>query len=120
MAGWFGAPVLVLETVGRRSGKLRATPVLYVRRGDDLVVLAANAGSDSAPAWWLNLQAHPEVSVDLPSGSLEVRGRAAKGEERSRLWSRWCEVDARLGEYAPLRSGETAVVVLEPLQTTNG
>ena len=54
---WFaGAPVMVLETVGRRSGHKRATPVLYLRAGDALIVLAANAGADRTPAWWLNLR----------------------------------------------------------------
>jgi len=54
---WFaGAPVMVLETVGRRSGHKRATPVLYLRAGDALIVLAANTGADRTPAWWLNLR----------------------------------------------------------------
>jgi hypothetical protein len=64
--------------------------------------------------WWLNLQAHPEASVDLADGRRKVRGRAAEGEERSRLWARWREVNANLDAYASLRSAETAVVILEP------
>src|SRR4051812_31079411 len=61
---WFaGAPVMVLEVVGRRSGELRATPVLYLRDGDDLVVVPSNAGSHTTPAWWLNLRAAGEATA---------------------------------------------------------
>lgn len=58
---WSGVPVLVLITVGRKSGRRRETPVVYMRDGDDLVVLPAAAGSDRTPAWWLNLQADPHA-----------------------------------------------------------
>jgi hypothetical protein len=64
-------------------------------------------------AWWLNLQAHPDASVDLVGGSRPVRARVAKGDERSRLWDRWREIDAELDAYAALRSSETAVVIFE-------
>jgi hypothetical protein len=57
---WFGAAVLVLETVGRRTGKPRATPVVYLPDGENLVVVAANGGADGPPAWWLNLRAAGE------------------------------------------------------------
>ena len=62
----------------------------------------------------LNLQAHPIASVDLADGRRAVKGRAAEGEERSRLRARWKDIDTNLDGYAALRSGETAVVVLEP------
>jgi len=62
---------------------------------------------------WLNLQAHPDASVDLVDGPRLVRARAAKGDERSRLWGSWREIDAKLDAYAALRSSETAVVILE-------
>jgi deazaflavin-dependent oxidoreductase (nitroreductase family) len=73
-----------------------------------------NGWADGEPAWWLNLQAHPDVSVDLADGRRPVRARAAEGDERSRLWARWRDIDPRLDAYAALRSTETAVVVLEP------
>lgn len=67
------------------------------------------------PAWWLNLQAHPEAVVELAGGvRREVLGRAAAGEERERLWQRWAEIDRNLEGYAARRPQETAVVVLEP------
>jgi len=86
----------------------------YLEDGPNLVTMAMNGWADPEPAWWLNLQAHPDAIVDVAQGRRHVRGRAAVGEERSRLWSRWSEIDDKLDAYAALRSGETAVVILEP------
>ena len=85
----------------------------YVEDGPNLVTMAMNGWADGEPAWWLNLQAHPVASVSLADGRRTVKGRAAEGEERSRLWARWREIDPKLDGYAALRSGETAVVILE-------
>jgi F420H(2)-dependent quinone reductase len=79
-----------------------------------VVMLAMNGWADGEPAWWLNLQAHPDTSVELVGETRPVRARAAQGEERSRLWARWREIDKQLDAYAAMRSSETAVVVLEP------
>jgi deazaflavin-dependent oxidoreductase (nitroreductase family) len=88
--------------------------------GSNLVTLAMNGWGDGEPGWWLNLQAHPAARVDLPDGPCMVTARAAEGEERSRLWARWREIDTNLDDYAALRSTETAVVVLEPRATPAG
>lgn len=69
------------------------------------------------PAWWLNLQANPDVQVDVADGPRLVTGRAALGEERERLWTRWGEIDKNLDAYAERRPTGTAVVVFEPRQT---
>ncbi|HSJ83466.1 MAG TPA: nitroreductase/quinone reductase family protein [Acidimicrobiia bacterium] len=103
-----------LTTIGRRSGQERSAILGYFEDGPNLVAMAMNGWADPDPAWWLNLQAHPRATVDLAEGRRQVRGRAAEGEERSRLWSRWREIDESLDAYAALRSGETAVVILEP------
>jgi len=76
-----------LTTVGRRTGKERSVIVGYFYDGPNLVTMAMNGWSDGEPAWWLNLQAHPEARVDVAGGGYPVRGRAARGEERSRLWA---------------------------------
>jgi hypothetical protein len=73
-----------------------------------------NGWGDDEPGWWLNLQAHPEVRADLADGPRLVRARAARGEERERLWDRWRQIDKDLDAYATRRSMETAVVILEP------
>jgi deazaflavin-dependent oxidoreductase (nitroreductase family) len=104
-----------LTTIGRRSGKERSVILGYFEDGPNLVTLAMNGWSDGEPLWWLNLQAHPEAKVDVSGGGYPVRGRAAEGEERTLLWTRWQEIDKNLDGYAALRSTETAVVLLEPM-----
>ena len=111
--GKWGA--LRLTTTGRRSGQARSVIIGYFEDGDNLVSMAMNGGAAPDPAWWLNLQAHPDAVVDLPGGvRREVLGRAAVGDERERLWQRWRELDRNLDAYAARRPKETAVVVLEP------
>ena len=103
-----------LTTIGRRSGQERSVILGYYDDGPNLVTMAMNGWDTAEPAWWLNLQAHPEVTVDLGRDKLRVTGRAAAGDERERLWERWRELDKNLDAYASLRAGETAVVVFEP------
>lgn len=103
-----------LTTIGRRTGSEHAVIVGYFEDGANLVTLAMNGWGKGEPAWWLNLQAHPDAHADLPGGPRLVRGRAARGEERERLWNRWREIDKDLDAYAARRPGETAVVILEP------
>ncbi len=86
----------------------------YFEDGPNLVTLAMNGWAEAEPAWWLNLQAHPKVTVNVGRGPVAVIGRAAEGEERERLWNRWREIDKNLDAYAARRPTETAVVVLEP------
>ena len=101
---------LRLHTVGRRSGRPRIAILGYQVDGQNLVTLAMNGWMEPEPGWWLNLQAHPDVTVELKDGRRAVRGRVAVGEERSRLWALFPEAD----QYAWRRPTETAVVVLEP------
>ena len=109
-----------LTTTGRRTGQERSVILGYFDDGPNLVTMAMNGWADAEPAWWLNLQAHPEAIVNLAGGGHRVIGRAAEGEERSRLWARWREIDTNLDGYAALRSAETAVVILEPSPDTHG
>ena len=103
-----------LTTIGRRTGRRRAVIVGYFDDGPNLVTLAMNGWGHGEPAWWLNLQAHPNVTVELVDGSRRVRARAAQGEEREQLWARWRYIDENLDAYAARRGMETSVVVLEP------
>ena len=103
-----------LTTIGRRTGQERSVMVGYFEDGPNLVTMAMNGWGEGEPAWWLNLQAHPDVRVELADGPRLVTGRAAAGEERDRLWSTWREIDRNLDDYASRRSTETAVVILEP------
>ena len=111
--GKWGA--LRLTTTGRRSGEPRSVIVGYLDDGPNLISLAMNGWGAGEPAWWLNLQAHPEAIVELGRGiRREVLGRAAVGPEREQLWQRFRDIDGNLDGYAARRSRETAVVVLEP------
>jgi len=113
--GRFG--MMRLATVGRRSGKPRMVIVGYYEDGPNLVTLAMNGWADAEPAWWLNLQASPDTTVDLADGPRVVRARAATADERERLWVKfdnypgWGE---DLDGLAARRSMQTTVVILEP------
>lgn len=113
--GW---GTLRLTTIGRRTGRERSVIIGYLEDGPNLIGLAMNGWADAEPAWWLNLQAHRDAVVVLRDGPRLVRGRAAVGEERTRLWARWREAGADLDGLAALRATETAVVVLEPRTPT--
>jgi deazaflavin-dependent oxidoreductase (nitroreductase family) len=113
--GW-GA--LRLTTTGRRSGRARPVVVGYVEDGANLITMAMNGWGAAEPAWWLNLQAHPDAIAQTRDGTRKVHARRAQGGERERLWSRWGEIDKNLDVYAARRPTETAVVVLEPRDTT--
>jgi F420H(2)-dependent quinone reductase len=103
-----------VTTIGRRTGREHSVMVGYFEDGPNLVTMAMNGWGDAEPQWWLNVQAHPDVRVNLRDGPRLVTARAAQGEERERLWARWQELDKNLDAYAALRSRETAVVVFEP------
>jgi deazaflavin-dependent oxidoreductase (nitroreductase family) len=113
--GRFGT--MRLKTIGRRSGQPRVAIVGYYEDGPDLVTLAMNGWADAEPAWWLNLQAQPDASVDMADGSRAVRARAAEGEERERLWARFSDFPGwgdDMDALAARRSTVRTVVVLEP------
>ena len=103
-----------LHTIGRRSGKEHAVILGYFEDGPNVVTMAMNGWGQAEPAWWLNLQAKPDTTIDLPNGSRAVRGHAAQGEEHDRLWDRWRHYDKNLDGYASLRLTETSVVIFEP------
>jgi deazaflavin-dependent oxidoreductase (nitroreductase family) len=103
-----------IHTIGRRSGEKRTAILGYFEDGPSLYTLAMNGWGDPEPAWWLNLQAHPDATLELPDKTLEVTARAATGDERTRLWSQIAQIDPNLDGYAARRSRETAVVVFAP------
>ena len=103
-----------LTTIGRRTGRARPVILGYFEDGPNLVTMAMNGWGDAEPAWWLNLQAHPDATAGAVDGPRQVTGRAAQGDERERLWARWRQIDKNLDAYAARRSMQTAVVVLEP------
>jgi deazaflavin-dependent oxidoreductase (nitroreductase family) len=111
---FMGADVLVLRTVGRRSGKRRQSPMFYLPHRGGYAVVASNAASKRVPAWWLNLQAQPEVEATVGNGWRAVRAREATAEERDELWPSFVEMYRGYDHYKEIASREMPVVVLEP------
>ncbi len=112
MARLAGIDMLLLTTTGRRSGEPRTTPLACFADGDDWIVVASNNGQDLDPAWWLNLEARPEASVQLGPERFAVRARRAEGEERARLWPWLVERNPAYARYARRTAREIPVVVL--------
>ena len=108
--------MLRLRTVGRKTGQERIAIVGYIEDGPNVIVPAMNGWADPEPAWWLNLQAHPDATLEMPNGPRKVTARAAVGAERARLWADFLALgsSAFTDASAALRSRETAIVVLEP------
>jgi deazaflavin-dependent oxidoreductase (nitroreductase family) len=108
------APVLLLTTVGRRSGRPRTAPVVYLADGERLLVIGSNAGHSKAPAWSLNLEANPIAEVELGHERRTVRARIAAGEERAELWRKVNEMYSGFDDYSARTTREIRLFVLEP------
>jgi deazaflavin-dependent oxidoreductase (nitroreductase family) len=107
-----GAPVLLLEHMGRRSGKRRTVPLIYTRVGDDLVILASGAGADHDPAWWRNLRTAPRTTVTIGRERRRVVAREAEGAERETLWDAAVAVYPDYETYRGRTTRRIPVVVL--------
>lgn len=105
---------LRLTATGRTSGEERSVILGYIEDGPNLVTLAMNGWAEGDPAWWLNLKAHPEATVETTGGTSLVRASEATGAERDRLWARMLEVFDEAERHAPHRATRTAIVVLAP------
>ncbi len=90
-----------LKTIGRRTGQERTAILGYFEDGPNLVTMAMNGWADPEPAWWLNLQAHPDTTVDLPDGPRAVHAHAANEDERPRLWAKWGPSTTRVSTPSP-------------------
>ncbi|HEX3518235.1 MAG TPA: nitroreductase family deazaflavin-dependent oxidoreductase [Solirubrobacteraceae bacterium] len=108
------APVLLLTSIGRRSGQPRTAPVLYLADGERVVVVGSNAGNERAPAWSYNLKANPDAEVQIGGEIRSIRARVAEGEERAELWRKMNEQYAGFDDYEERTSRDIAVFVLEP------
>ena len=109
-----GSPVLLLVTTGRKSGQRRTTVLLYLEDGGRHVIIASNGGTATHPAWWLNLQANPEATVEIGGRKIHVRATEARGEEKARLWQRLVRMYPSYEDYQKRTDREIPVILLEP------
>jgi len=107
------APILLLTTTGRRSGRPRTAPLLYVRDGEAVAVVASFGGNPTHPDWYLNLKAEPHATVEIGRERLQLMARTAEGDERARLWRRFLEIYPTYDAYQGKTSRPIPVVVLE-------
>lgn len=109
-----GGPVLLLTTAGRKSGVKHTVPLLYLRGGEDLVLVASNGGTASHPTWWLNLRENPSATVEVGREKRRVRAREASRAEKERLWPRLVEMYGGYEGYQEKTDREIPVVILHP------
>jgi F420H(2)-dependent quinone reductase len=107
-------PMLLLDHVGAKSGQLRTSPLVYTSDGNQLVLVASKGGHAKNPAWFHNLRANPDTTVQVGSERRQVRARVARPEERGRLWEMAVANYAGFDEYQQRADREIPLVVLEP------
>ena len=113
VAGPFsGAPLLLLTTTGAKSGVTRTTPLAYSADGDRLIIIASYAGGPRHPAWFLNLRANPEVTIELPNETFTTNVVITEGEERQRLFDQQAAKMPNFAEYQAKTSRQIPVVVI--------
>ncbi|MBO2449379.1 nitroreductase family deazaflavin-dependent oxidoreductase [Actinomadura barringtoniae] len=110
---WNGTVTLLLTTTGRRSGQARTLPLIYQQEGDDYLVVASNGGAPTPPAWYLNLEADPNVEVQVMDDKFSARARTATPEEKPALWAKMAATWPDYDSYQKKTDREIPVVVLE-------
>jgi deazaflavin-dependent oxidoreductase (nitroreductase family) len=114
LTGFKGEPMILLTTTGRRSGEPRTWPLTGLRVGDGWAVAASNGGHDHHPAWYLNLEANPDATVQEGRRTVAVRARIADGDERDALYRRFEDYLSSYTAYREATSRVIPVVLLEP------
>lgn len=108
-----GRQVLLLTTVGARSGTIRTTPLVYSLDRGHWVIVASKGGSDMHPAWYLNLLANPRATIEVGGETVPVLAHPAEGEERRRLYDQHAALHPSFKEYELKTSREIPAIVLE-------
>lgn len=111
---WRGTTILLLTTIGRRSGTPRRTALIYRQDGDDFIVVASRGGAPTHPAWFLNLSENPDVRVQVKDEEFAGRARVANAGERFRLWPLMNEAWPDYDNYQTKTDREIPVVIIEP------
>jgi deazaflavin-dependent oxidoreductase (nitroreductase family) len=108
-----GRALMLLTTKGARTGNERTAIVTYTRDGDRYVIAASKSGAPTDPAWFHNLKAHPEVTVEAPGETFKATATVTSGEERDRLWDRHAEQRPEFQEYPKMTDRVIPMIVLE-------
>jgi deazaflavin-dependent oxidoreductase (nitroreductase family) len=109
-----GAPLLLLHTVGARTGQPRVNPVMYQPVGGSYAVFASKAGAPTHPAWYHNLLANPQVSAEIGTQTVPLVARVAQGAERDRIWARQKQDHPGFADYEAKTTRQIPVIVLDP------
>jgi deazaflavin-dependent oxidoreductase (nitroreductase family) len=108
-----GTTILLLTTRGRKTGAERTTPLIFERNDDDYLIVASRGGTDAPPAWYVNLQADPEVQVQVRGDVFKARARDATPQEKPELWRKMAAVWPDYDEYQKRTERDIPVVILE-------
>jgi deazaflavin-dependent oxidoreductase (nitroreductase family) len=109
-----GAPVALLTTTGRKTGEPRVSPLLYLREGNRIVLIASKAGADRNPMWYLNLKANPVVTVQIRDETLDLVARDATEEERAQYWPKMAAMYTSFDDYQSWTDRVIPVVICDP------
>jgi deazaflavin-dependent oxidoreductase (nitroreductase family) len=109
------SPILLLNSVGRKTGKKRTSPLLYIMDGEDFVIIASKGGAPTHPAWYLNLKANPNATVEVGDHEVWVRAEEAASEEKARLWQKMVEMYPTYDDYQTKTKREIPLLVLHPV-----
>jgi deazaflavin-dependent oxidoreductase (nitroreductase family) len=111
-----GAPLLLLHTIGARSGRPRTNPMMYQDLGDGSVaVFASKGGADTNPDWYHNLLANPDVTAEIGTGTRRFRARTATGDERDRIWNKQKQAYPGFATYEGRTDRTIPVAILDPV-----
>lgn len=109
-----GAPTLLLITVGRKTGKQRTTPLLYITDGQRLILVGSRGGHRHHAAWYLNLVAEPQVKVLKDGQQTAWLAETAEGAERARLWQQLLNINPWFQRYQDRLTREIPIIILQP------
>jgi deazaflavin-dependent oxidoreductase (nitroreductase family) len=110
------SPILLLNTVGRKSGQKRTSPLLYAMDGEDFIVIASKGGAPTHPAWYLNLRANPQATVEIGDREVRIEAEVADPEDKARLWQKMVEMYPTYDAYQRKTEREIPLLVLHPVE----
>ena len=110
------SPILLLNTVGRKSGRKRTSPLLYVVDGEDFVIIASKGGAPTHPAWYLNLKANPDATLEVGDREVRVKAEETDSEEKARLWQKMIEIYPTYDDYQEKTEREIPLLLLRPVE----